>query len=179
MRHYTESKRSTVPQLVISAKCSLCEAKYSVKVKEKIQEKDSIVIFDVTRLKEHERHDQKKQNMRGLNRQKVVEDVILKSNGSSKNYVNLLDGAGVKDVPKEATIRKAVSQYLNKEMVSSCWITNTLSAVDSGENLIRGRNQNGKHINGYVQKFDVRELNVFELNFFGKNIFDSECFMQK
>ena len=99
--------------------------------------------------------------MRGLNRQKVVEDVILKSNGSSKNYVNSLDGAGVKDIPREATIRKAVSQYLNKEMVSSCWITNTLSAVDSGENLIRGRNQNGKHINGYVQKFDVRKLNVF------------------
>ena len=91
----------------------------------------------------------------------------------------MLNGAGVKDVPKEATIRKAVSQYLNKEMVSSCWITNTLSAVDSGENLIRGRNQNGKHINGYVQKFDVRELNDFELNFFGKNIFDSECFIQK
>ena len=117
--------------------------------------------------------------MRGLNRQKVVEDVILKSNGSSKNYVNLLDGAGVKDVPKEATIRKAVSQYLNKEMVSSCWINNTLSAVDSSENLIRVRNQNGKHINGFMQKFDVRELNVFELNFFGKNIFDPECFMQK
>ena len=69
-------------------------------------------------------------------------------------------------MPKEATIRKAVSQYLYKEMVSSCWITITLSAVDSGENLIRGRNPNGKHINGYVQKFDVRELNVFLIKLF-------------
>ena len=93
--------------------------------------------------------------MRGLNRQKVVDNVLLKSNGSSKNYASLLDGAGVEIVPKEASIRKAVSHYLNKEMVSSCWITNTLSAVDSGENHIRGRNPKGKHIN--VQKFDVRE----------------------
>ena len=48
--------------------------------------------------------------MRGLNRQKVVEDVLSKSNVSIKKYANLLDSSGVEDVPKEATIRKAVSQ---------------------------------------------------------------------
>ena len=40
-------------------------------------------------------------------------------------------------------------------MVSTCWITNTLSAIDAGMNLIKGKNQKGKHIDGYVQKFEV------------------------
>ena len=99
--------------------------------------------------------DQKRQNLRGQNRKKVVEDGLLQSNGSAKNYVDSLNGAGVKDAPTAVTIRKAISQYINQEMVSSCWITNTLSSIDAGESLIRGKNQNGKHINGYVQKFDV------------------------
>ena len=85
----------------------------------------------------------------------------MKSNGSSKNYVNLLEGAGVKDVPKVATIRKAVSQYLNLEMVSSFLITYNLVAVNSGKNLIRGRNKNGKKHKWICSKVRCMRIKCF------------------
>ena len=108
IRYYTVTERSSVPFLLINAKCSLCGSSYMFKVNKKLEEKDSIDFFKVKRSKPHGNHDLKKQNMRGPNRTKVAEDVILKSNGSTKNYVESLRGAGVNDIPSQTVIRKVV-----------------------------------------------------------------------
>ena len=61
----------------------------------------------------------------------------LQFNGPCKNYVDAMQGAGIVDVPSANSVCKMVSEFMNEEMVSSCWITNTHMSIDASENLIR------------------------------------------
>ena len=57
---------------------------------------------------------------------------------------------GVKNVPDQQIIRKIVSEELNENVVSTCWITNLLSAADMAKSVIKG-----KHIDGSLQSFQI------------------------
>ena len=72
----------------------------------------------------------------------MVEKVLLKANRWTKDYIDSLDGARVEKLTEESIIWKAVSQYLNKDMEYSWWITKTPSYVSSWENFSRDKNRN-------------------------------------
>jgi hypothetical protein len=54
------------------------------------------------------------------------------------------------NVPTEAVIRKAVSEYMNEYVVSTSWITNVFYCSDMGKKAITA-----KHIKGFVQSLTV------------------------
>lgn len=98
--------------------------------------------------------------LRGDSRDKVVQDVILNSNGSAEDWVNKqitekhLAGEEVPDV-KDAkkvknVVRNALHEYMNKEMVSTCWIANLQYVSQTSRILL-----NANKIQGYVQKLDI------------------------
>jgi hypothetical protein len=47
-------------------------------------------------------------------------------------------------------LRQAVHEVVNREMVSSCWMTNVLCVADTCKETL-----SGTRIMGYVQRFDV------------------------
>ena len=100
-------------------------------MKKKTSEKASLLVeFNACRSSTHGDHSQKTQLRGNKDRVNIAEDVILKLNGSSQNYIDTLPCANVKNVPKVEVIRKIISEYMNKEMVSTCWITNAHCSID-------------------------------------------------
>lgn len=74
----------------------------------------------------------------------------MKTNGSAINYADYLRGCGVKNVPDVDVFRKIVSEQLNEDIVSTCWIANLLEAAESAANFIKY-----KKIRGFVQNISI------------------------
>ena len=87
--------------------------------------------------------------IRGEDRVEVAEEILLRFKGSSKAYVDEKRSTHNVNLSQDV-VRKVVSEYMNGEMVSTCWIANMLHAIDMAEATIIG-----KKINGFVQKFEV------------------------
>ena len=76
---------------------------------------------------------------------------------SGVNFVNSLCAAGLKNEPGENTlnkmeqkVRKIVSEYLNKDLVSTNWVTNAMYASDMAKATIKA-----KKLKGYVRNMEV------------------------
>lgn len=151
-RLYVNPKRSTTNFLSINAQCSYCRStqrnSYKFTVSERPVEANQLVIINVQNSGKHEHHGKKQ--IRGDKRVAMAHDVQINSNGSSLNYVNKCEGAGVQGVPNVGTVRKIVSDVMNQEMVSTCWISNLLHSADCCKSLLRGR-----VIDGYVQRTEL------------------------
>jgi hypothetical protein len=134
-------------------------------------ESKSFVEVQVTRIGEHEHAIFKKPALRGEKRVEVAKECISLSNGSASAYVDGIVGecmlAGEPIKPNvstdayKATVRKAVFEMHNEQMVSSCWITNVQYVADTSRALL-----DGKKLKGYVQRFDVSRLKK-QASFFG------------
>ncbi len=107
------------------------------------------VQLTVTRSKEHD-HTSASTQIRSENRVALVESIKQHSNGSVTNFMNSCRGAGETSLPSNAAVRKAVSEIMNSDMVSTGWITNAHYVIDSCNNFITG-----KKIQGYVQTFET------------------------
>lgn len=115
-------------------------------------------MVNINRIGDHEHDLQKKpkKQLRGETRSKTVNDVRLNFNGSADAYVKHLASNGVENLPTKEAIRKAVSEVMNEEMVSTCWITNLFHSADSQKAHIKSsKKKNG--IDGYVQQFEVKK----------------------
>lgn len=116
----------------------------------------------------HESKTKTQIQIRGEERLETAEKVLLQFNGSSKAYVNSLCANGLKNEPEENTlkkmeekIRKIVSEYLNKDLVSTCWITNAIYASDMAKATIKA-----KTLKGYVRYMEVTTFMRLDYCFF-------------
>ncbi|CAF1049503.1 unnamed protein product [Brachionus calyciflorus] len=156
-RFYPGRKRSDASYFRGNASCKYpgCQATYCLSVTEKTSgEKLTFVLVNVIQGGNHDHGLQKKQQLRGENRVNTVNQIRLNFNGSADAYVNHLAANGLENLPNKDVIRKAVSEVVNEEMVSTCWITNLFYAAGAQKSLIRStRKKNGVH--GYVQQFEA------------------------
>lgn len=107
------------------------------------------------------KHDVGKKQLRGEERQIVAQQVILNSNGSTHDYVNnmitdyYMAGEAIPDYASAQKLknwfRQAVSEYMNTEMVSTCWITN-LNYVSEATRVMLDTCK----LKGYVQQCDIQ-----------------------
>lgn len=158
-RLYEGKKRSDASYFNANASCSSCKVKYNFYIKNKPLDSASFFELLVKRNSEH-LHEPKPSNemqIRGDERIEAAEKVLLEFNGSSKAYVNSLCAAGLKNEPGENTlnkmeqkVRKIVSEYLNKDLVSTNWVTNAMYASDMAKATIKA-----KKLKGYVRNMEV------------------------
>lgn len=139
-----------------------CEVKYSLTMRHKpSKEDDDKGFYEVNVLKKGQHlHKVLNTQLRGDARQDVVDDVLLNHNGSAEDWVNhmvtdaYLAGDDVPDVVSakrsKNVVRNAVSDYMKREMVSTCWITNVQYIAQTSKSLLEATK-----VRGYVQKFDV------------------------
>jgi hypothetical protein len=135
-RLYPDQRRANTAFLTINMQCSLCCDKaakkqnaYQFKIDESPDSKASFVVITVSRSQTHNHEKQHKQ-IRGEDRVLLAEECMLETNGSAKNFCDKLRGKGIAP-PNVETVRKIVSEVINKEMGSTCWITNALSALSA------------------------------------------------
>jgi hypothetical protein len=99
----------------------------------------------------------------GQERIEMAMECISTSNGSAHDYVNKIISQQVlagEDLPQAVShdklkniCRSAVSEFMNKDMVSTCWITNLLDVIDTLKISV-----GGDKIKGFVQRFDASYL---------------------
>ena len=89
-RLYKEPHKVTTPYLTINAKCKDCtgaECKYKIFRRDKPDENEPTVVFEVIRTGDH-CHQEGVKAIRGAEkRKKVAEEMVLISNGSAQDYV--------------------------------------------------------------------------------------------
>lgn len=98
--------------------------------------------------------------LRGEERERVAEQCMLQYNGSAFQYAKTV--ANEVDDEEEMTeykqkllqnvVRKAVHEYMNKDMVSTCWITNCNLVIDTLKVTVPGT-----ELPGFVQRFQVNK----------------------
>ncbi|CAF1096206.1 unnamed protein product [Brachionus calyciflorus] len=165
-RVYPGRKRSDASFFHGNAYCKFpkCLASYSVSIKEKsTNPATSFMMVNVTRKNEHlhNQNFERKVQIRGEERLNIAKKVMSECNGSAIAFVDKLAATGEKNLPSEHVIRNVIHEYVNKEMVSTCWITNLLHSADSAEHFLKStRKKDG--INGYVQNFEIHKN--FSLN---------------
>ena len=128
-RIYEQSKRLT-NYITINGHCKLCSTKYTIVSEHKPDENESYS-FTVKKTIEHnkEQHTkimESKISIRGKNREDLAKSILLNDNESAKSYADAQAGKNYANVPNVAVMRNCISQYINKEMVSTNWITNLL-----------------------------------------------------
>ena len=82
-------------------------------------------------------------SIRGKNREDLAKSILLNDNGSAKSYADAQAGKNYTNVPNVAVMRNCISQYINKEMVSTNWITNLLHQSEVSRSLLKGKVTNG------------------------------------
>jgi hypothetical protein len=109
--------------------------------------------FHIERTLEHnlEYHKKKTIHVRGTeDRDKLAESVLL-SGGSAKNYYDSQIGKGISKVPSKDVITKVLSEYLNKDMQSTNWVTNVMHQAQ-----VLRVSMAGKYLQGYVHDFELQ-----------------------
>ena len=93
-------------------------------------DKQTFIMVNVKRNGSHEHGNNEKKQIRGVEREEMVKQCLTQNNGSAKAFVNKLiaeqvlageelpDDLNDKANKLEAVVRKAVSEYMNREMVS-------------------------------------------------------------
>ena len=149
-RLYEVSKKKT-NFLSINCHCKICAIKYAIVLKNK-PDSNAEFIFDVEKSAEHDRikHETKKMPVRGQQREDLAKSILLNEGGSSKSYYDSQIGLNLVNVPSRDVMKKCVSEFVNKEMVSTNWITNILHQSDLTNVLIKG-----KCLNGYVHNLNL------------------------
>lgn len=139
--------------LLLSCECKVCKIGYNIKLNYKPGENDEHAVAIVTRNKDHkEEHHSKvpRPRITGEEREKVATEVILRDNGSAKNYNESMAGSGNTNLSSDAAIRKVVSEFVNREMVSTNWITNIMHTAEMSR-----EDSCNKNIKGYVQRANL------------------------
>ena len=143
-RLYETLGRKGVNYFTANAFCKTCKAAYKFTIKNSPPENRT---HDA-----HSDHGAKpSQNLkiRGEDRVEVAEEVLLRFKGSATAYVDEKSSTHNVNLSQDV-VHKVVNEYVNGEMVSTCWIINMLHAIDMAEETIIG-----KKINGFVQQFKV------------------------
>ena len=143
-------KKSSAPYFSCNFKCKIktCTCKYQLTLKENTN--DLFLNFKGIRTGNHDHSNNNNKQIRGDERKIIANVVNSEFNGSSKAFCDTMIGRGVKDVPDVQVIRKIVSEQLNENVVSTCWITNLISAADMSKSIIKGR-----QINGSIQTLEI------------------------
>jgi hypothetical protein len=169
-RIFEEKRKATTSYFNASAVCNEttdCKVSYKLVI-EKKQEQDTDeapsnrLMIKITRTNDHQHQQPKKQQLRGEERNEVVLRCLSEANGSASDFVDkiistqVMAGEALPDLLKEKSsalkdaIRKAMHEYMNQEMVSTCWITNVNFIADSLKVSMPG-----PKMSGYVQRFQV------------------------
>ena len=150
-RLYETLGRKGVNYFSANAFCKTCKAAYKFTIKNSPPENRTHVDVDVSHDAHSDHSTKPSQNLqiRGEDRVKVAEEVLLRFKGSAKVYVD--EKRSTHNVYlSQDVVRKVVNEYVNGDLVSTCWIINMLHAIDMAEATIIG-----KKINGFVQQFEV------------------------
>ena len=151
-RLYEFSKKST-NFLTVHAHCKFCPTKYLITLKTK-PEKDSVFNFIVEKTLDHDKnqHENRKVHVKGQQREMLAKSILLNEGGSAKSYYDSQVGQNLTNVPSQEVMKKCVSEFLNKDMVSTNWITNILHQQELCKVLLKG-----KYLNGYVHDLEIAD----------------------
>ncbi len=136
-RFNENAKRSDSNYFTAYATCKayLCPCKYTIVLNKLTDEQ--YLSFQIQRQNEHD-HNVHPEQIRGSERHEVAKIVLTEFNGSSKAFLDTMAGRGVENIGGAERIRKIVSEEINQNMVSTCFITNLLAAIDMSNITITG-----------------------------------------
>ena len=132
---YEAVGRKGVNYLTSNAFCKTSKAAYKFRIKNSPSENRTHVDVDVSHDAHFDHSAKPSQNLqiRGKDRIEVAEEVLLRFKGSAKAYVEEKRSTHNVNLSQDV-VRKVVNEYVNGEMVSTCW---------------------KKKINGFVKQFEV------------------------
>jgi hypothetical protein len=111
----------------------------------------------------NESNEHKAEQIRGEERDKVAEDILIHYGGSARRYV-LARSKQNKPVASEAVYRKILSEFINRKYNLGDWLTSLAAVTATANSFIRGKFFHGYvRLSSYLQVFFLMNFSELQL----------------